>query len=174
RGARPAAVRTCGRQARALPRRCVDGVELPGHALPRGRTALRGGGRATRGADPADGAHDRERLRADGADRAWRLGDGRPPRRGAGRHRAQTALRRTRGGDAPVIVERTIAGLDLRRDGTVGLVPTMGGLHAGHEALFAAARPECDVLVASLFLNPAQFSENGDLASYPSDFDSDA
>jgi pantoate--beta-alanine ligase len=73
-----------------------------------------------------------------------------------------------------VIVERTIAGLDLPRHGTVGLVPTMGSLHAGHDALFAAARPACDVLVASLFVNPAQFSDNGDLAAYPRDFDADA
>jgi pantoate--beta-alanine ligase len=50
----------------------------------------------------------------------------------------------------------------------------MGALHEGHDALFAAARPECDVLVASLFVNPTQFSENGDLASYPRDFEADA
>src|SRR5262249_34389680 len=67
----------------------------------------------------------------------------------------------------------TIAGLDLPRHGTVGLVPTMGALHAGHDALFAAARPACDVLVASLFVNPSQFSDNGDLAAYPRDFDVD-
>ena len=73
-----------------------------------------------------------------------------------------------------MIVERTIAGLDLPRHGTVGLVPTMGALHAGHDALFAAARPECDVLVASLFVNPAQFSDDGDLSAYRRDLDVDA
>jgi pantoate--beta-alanine ligase len=57
--------------------------------------------------------------------------------------------------------------------GVVGLVPTMGGLHAGHEALFAAARPACDLLVASLFVNPAQFSESGDLDAYPRDLAAD-
>jgi pantoate--beta-alanine ligase len=73
-----------------------------------------------------------------------------------------------------MIVARSIAELDLPRNGIVGLVPTMGALHAGHSALFAAARPECDVLVASVFVNPAQFSNATDLDRYPRDLDRDA
>lgn len=70
-------------------------------------------------------------------------------------------------------VVRTIAGLDDAR-GAVGLVPTMGALHAGHEALIAAARAECDIVVVSLFVNTAQFDESGDLAAYPRDEARDA
>ena len=57
---------------------------------------------------------------------------------------------------------------------TVGLVPTMGALHAGHLALFAAARAENATVVASLFVNPAQFNSASDLAAYPRDTQADA
>lgn len=64
--------------------------------------------------------------------------------------------------------------LQAFRRGRIGLVPTMGALHAGHEALIAAARAECDVVVVSLFVNAAQFDESGDLAAYPRDEARDA
>jgi pantoate--beta-alanine ligase len=73
---------------------------------------------------------------------------------------------------------RTIAELRrvLRpfRDGSsIGLVPTMGALHAGHEALLRAARHECELVVASVFLNPAQFADAAELTAYPRDFAAD-
>lgn len=49
----------------------------------------------------------------------------------------------------------------------LGLVPTMGGLHAGHVALLRAARAQCATSVASLFVNPTQFGPGEDYASYP-------
>ena len=73
-----------------------------------------------------------------------------------------------------MIVARTIGELDLPRHGVVGLVPTMGALHEGHTALLRAARPACDVLVASVFVNAAQFNDAADLAAYPRDFERDA
>ena len=72
------------------------------------------------------------------------------------------------------MIVRSIGELDLPRHGIVGLVPTMGALHAGHAALFEAARPDCDVLVASVFVNPTQFSDPSDLTAYPRDLDRDA
>jgi pantoate--beta-alanine ligase len=69
-------------------------------------------------------------------------------------------------------IVRTIGGLQL--DGEVGLVPTMGALHDGHRSLFRAARAENDIVVASLFVNAAQFDEGTDLAAYPRDEERDA
>jgi pantoate--beta-alanine ligase len=50
----------------------------------------------------------------------------------------------------------------------------MGAFHAGHEALFASARAECDVVVVSLFVNPTQFGDSADLTRYPRDEAHDA
>lgn len=56
----------------------------------------------------------------------------------------------------------------LRKPGVViGLVPTMGALHAGHGSLIEAARRECAVVVASVFVNPIQFNQESDFEGYP-------
>jgi pantoate--beta-alanine ligase len=74
-----------------------------------------------------------------------------------------------------VRITRTIAETRAALAGReVGLVPTMGAYHGGHVALFAAARAENETVVASLFVNPAQFGDPRDLDSYPRDEAADA
>ena len=62
----------------------------------------------------------------------------------------------------------------LSLQGSVGLVPTMGAFHEGHLSLFRAARAEHDLVVASLFVNPAQFARGEDLERYPQNEGRDA
>jgi len=76
---------------------------------------------------------------------------------------------------ASLQIERTIAGLrravaGLRAEGrSIGLIPTMGALHEGHISLVEAARARGDAAVATIFVNPTQFSPSEDFAAYPRD-----
>ncbi|HTU48487.1 MAG TPA: pantoate--beta-alanine ligase [Bryobacteraceae bacterium] len=56
---------------------------------------------------------------------------------------------------------------EIRREGVLGLVPTMGALHNGHGALLDEARRRCSVVVATIFVNPLQFNESSDYKLYP-------
>lgn len=64
--------------------------------------------------------------------------------------------------------------LPRTRGRVIGLVPTMGALHAGHAALIERARADCGTVVVSIFVNPIQFDRLEDYAAYPSDLTKDA
>jgi len=72
-----------------------------------------------------------------------------------------------------IVLVRSLVGAARRRGEKIGLVPTMGALHAGHVSLIEAAAKDCDFVVVSIFVNPTQFGAGEDLENYPKPFEAD-
>ena len=107
--------------------------------------------------DPARAAKGRKAPR--------RVGAGRPPGRRI-RRPATRVVTSAREFSDVLDTERALGR-------SVGLVPTMGALHAGHRALVERAAAECDVVAVTVFVNPLQFDDAADLAAYPRHLDTD-
>lgn len=75
--------------------------------------------------------------------------------------------------DTVEALAKELEDLRSRRGRPLGLVPTMGALHAGHTSLIARAAAECPSVVVTIFVNPLQFDDPGDLDAYPRDLASD-
>jgi pantoate--beta-alanine ligase len=71
-------------------------------------------------------------------------------------------------------VLRKIVGAQRKKQKIIGFVPTMGALHNGHRSLIMRVRKECDLVVVSIFVNPAQFGRDEDFKKYPRDLRQDA